>query len=72
MKKLHFITALAISVFFVAACGNNNAGTESKSDSSATVIPPPDNSSATNPSLADTNYSKNNADTLKAKKDSLK
>jgi PBP1b-binding outer membrane lipoprotein LpoB len=72
MKKLHFIAALAISALFAIACGNNKAGTETTADSSATVIPPPDNSSATNPSLADTNYSKNNADTLKAKKDSLK
>jgi hypothetical protein len=72
MKKLHFIAALAVSTIIVTACDNNNAGSDTnKTDSSANVIPPPDNSSATNPSLADTNYSKNN-DTSGLRKDSLK
>ena len=71
MKKLHFIAALAVSAVFVTACDNNAGSDTNKTDSSANVIPPPDNSSATNPSLADTNYSKNN-DTSGLRKDSLK
>ena len=78
MKKLNFIAALALSVLFVTACGNNNGGSSTSTDSSATmgdssatIIPPPDNSSATNPSLADTAYSKNN-DSTRMKKDSTK
>jgi hypothetical protein len=74
MKRFNFIAAvpIAISVFF-AACGNSGETSDSnKKDSPQSVIPPPaDNSSATNPSLADTAYSKNN-DTTNLKKDSSK
>jgi hypothetical protein len=74
MKKFNFIAAvpIAVSVFF-AACGNGGQTRDtSKKDNTQSVIPPPsDNSSATNPSLADTAYSKNN-DTTKQKKDSSK
>jgi hypothetical protein len=74
MKKFNFIAAvpIAISVFF-ASCGNSSETTDtSKKDSSQSVVPPPaDNSSATNPSLADTAYSKNK-DTTTVKPDSSK
>ncbi|MEO6315689.1 MAG: hypothetical protein ABIU63_04165 [Chitinophagaceae bacterium] len=70
MKKILIVTAIAASTFFVTACGDNTGAEPSKSDSTATIIPPPDNSSATNPSLADTNFSRNH-DTSAMKKDSL-
>jgi hypothetical protein len=71
MKKLHLILAFAISASLVTACANNAGSDTNKTDSSANVTPPPDNSSATNPSLADTNYSKNQ-DSSGMKKDSSK
>ena len=71
MKKLLLIATVATSTLFFSACGNETAGDANKTDSTATVIPPPDNSAATNPSMADTNYSKNQ-DTSAVKKDSLK
>ena len=71
MKKIFSVAAVALGLFFVTACGNNNANTETKADSTNVVVPPPDNSSATNPSSADTNFSKNQ-DTSKIKKDSLR
>ncbi len=71
MKKLFLMTAIAGASFFFAACGNNSADANKiTGDSSANVVKPSDNSSATNPSVADTAYSNNNADTLK--KDSSK
>lgn len=71
MKKLCFILMVAATAISFAACGNNSAGSGTgTADSSANVTKPADNNSATNPSLADTNYSKNNADTLR--KDSSK
>lgn len=60
MKKFNFIAAvpIAISVFFVS-CGNSDSGKADKKDSTQSVLPPPaDNSQATNPSLADTAYSR--------------
>lgn len=71
MKKIFTVAAIAMGVLFMTACGNNNANTDTKADSSNVVIPPPDNSSATNPSLADTNFSKNQ-DSSRLKKDSIK
>ncbi|MEP6747878.1 MAG: hypothetical protein ABJB86_09130 [Bacteroidota bacterium] len=66
MKKLQFLATVAVTVIVLSSCGNNNAGSSSgTADSSANVTKPPDNNDATNPSLADTAYSKNNADTLK-------
>ncbi|MFT3933527.1 MAG: hypothetical protein QM726_07935 [Chitinophagaceae bacterium] len=79
MKKTHFIAIVIAGSFMYMACGNNSANTSTtgdttisgRNDSMGTVIPPPDNSAATNPSLADTNYSKNH-DSLAVKKDSSK
>jgi len=71
MKKVFLMIAVATTTIVFASCGNNSAGSGTGTgDSSANVTKPPDNSSATNPSLADTAYSKNNADTTK--KDSSK
>ena len=77
MKKLNFIAAVAISAILITSCGNNNGGSattsdSTKTDSSATLIPPPDNNSATNPSLADTAFSKNDSTKDGMKKDSSK
>lgn len=73
MKKFNFISAvpLAVTVFF-ASCGNaSDAKDNKKTDSSQSVLPPPaDNSQATNPSLADTAYSR--MDTTTTRKDSTK
>ncbi|HTL10417.1 MAG TPA: hypothetical protein VL307_19215 [Chitinophagaceae bacterium] len=72
MKKIHFFAAIAAGMLTLAACGDsNNSGDGSKSpDSTANnVVPPPDNSSATNPSLGDTNFSKNQ-DTSSMRRDS--
>jgi len=71
MKKIFSVVAVAVGLFLMTACGNNNANTDTKADSSNVVVPPPDNSSATNPSAADTNFSKNQ-DTSKIKKDSVR
>ena len=66
MKKFNFILMTAIAVTFtVTACNSSNPSGDSSKDSTVTsrdssgVLPPPsDNSSATNPSMADTAYSK--------------
>ncbi len=70
MKKIFLVLSIAAASLYFGACGNNSAGSKSATDSSANVTNPPDNSSATNPSVADTAYSKNYADTTK--KDSSK
>jgi hypothetical protein len=60
MKKFNFVAAvpIAVSVFF-ASCGNSKSDKAGKNDSTQSVLPPPaDNSQATNPSLADTAYSR--------------
>lgn len=66
---------LAIALFIAAlvglgSCGGPTNGGKS-SDTTAVVGPAPDNNSATNPSLADTNYEKNRTrpitDTIKKK-----
>ena len=77
MKQLNFIAAIAISTIVLTSCGDNNGGSATgtdttKTDSSAAIIPPPDNSSATNPSLADTAFSKNDSAKDGMKKDSSK
>jgi PBP1b-binding outer membrane lipoprotein LpoB len=70
MKKFYLAATLASGIAFFSSCGNNEAGENKSTDSSATTIPAPDNSSATNPSMADTAFSKDHSDTLKVKKDS--
>jgi hypothetical protein len=64
------MVSVAATALCFAARGNNSTSSKNTIDSSANVTNPPDNSSATNPSLADTAYSKNYADTTK--KDSSK
>jgi hypothetical protein len=73
MKKLHLLLIVAIASITFAACGNNNTGSgASTTDSSANVTKPATNSDATNPSVADTAYSKNNADTTRKDSSSIK
>jgi hypothetical protein len=73
MKKINFFLIAAIAVTLsVAACNSSNPSGESSKgstsrDSTGVLPPPSDNSSATNPSLADTAYSKK--DTSNMKKD---
>lgn len=71
MKKLLSLAVLVTGFAAITSCGNNNADTEKKPDSTNVIIPPPDNSSATNPSSADTNFSKGQ-DTSSRKKDSIR
>ena len=69
MKKLFIIASIATATFTFTACGGNGTDTSgAKTDSSSSVVHPPDNNSATNPSLADTAYSK---DSTSMKKDSI-
>lgn len=70
MKNLYLAAMLASGILIFASCGNQEAGENKSADSSASIIPPPDNSSATNPSMADTAFSKDHIDTLQVKKDS--
>ncbi len=70
MKKFYFAAMLASGIVFISSCGNNEGGESNSTDSSATTIPAPGNSSATNPSMADTAFSKDYSDTLNMKKDS--
>ncbi|MEO5685241.1 MAG: hypothetical protein ABIQ88_21525 [Chitinophagaceae bacterium] len=72
MKKLFSIAVIALSACLFTACGDNAADGPDKTDSTATIIPPPDNSSATNPSMADTAFSKDHSDTSGMRKDSSK
>lgn len=62
MKKLLLAAVIAITFLSVSSCGNNKSNAAgSASDSVNTprnITNPPDNNSATNPSLADTAYSK--------------
>jgi hypothetical protein len=70
MKKKSFLV-IAIAVITIAVCGNNKTkSAPGTGDSSVNITTPPDKSAATNPSVADTTYSKNNADSVK--KDSSK
>lgn len=73
MKKLPLLLIVAIASISFGACGNNNAGPgTSTTDSSANVTKPATNSDATNPSVADTAYSKNNADTTRTDSSAIK
>ncbi|MBC7904556.1 MAG: hypothetical protein H7Y27_14115 [Gemmatimonadaceae bacterium] len=60
MKKLKFVLASGIIVSLaMTSCGDSTTGAGEVTDTTVNVtIPPPDNSSATNPSLADTNFAK--------------
>ncbi|HMC86533.1 MAG TPA: hypothetical protein VKI61_13490 [Chitinophagaceae bacterium] len=49
---------IALAVITFAVCGNNKTG-------SVNITTPPDNNATANPSVADTTYSKNNADSVK-------
>jgi hypothetical protein len=66
MKKLFLLLTIALTVIIFEACGHNSAKSGvGNGDSSANAVKPASNSDATNPSLADTGYSKNYADTTK-------
>ena len=72
MKNFHFFTALVVGALSVTACGNNTGSNAGSPDSSANLMPVPGNSSATNPSLADTAYSKGDSTKMKADSSAMK
>jgi hypothetical protein len=67
-NNFFFIAGIALIVC-ISACHDtdNKTDNNTRDSTSGVVIPPPDNSSATNPSLADTAYSKK--DSLQTKRD---
>lgn len=58
-KLKYIIPTILISFYAFGACKNSNTNSTSSDSATERSLPkPPDNSDATNPSLADTSYSK--------------
>lgn len=68
MKSLNTIFFAALITFMILSCSNNSGKTQADDPAKITT---PGNSDATNPSLADTAYSKLKKDSAKKNLDTL-